>query len=99
MSVMKGNLGSEGRENNKMTLTLSTGYEVEINLKKPQPDLEHLARALMGEIIFPKLKKTLKSAKKRQKNPGWIPGLLAAKDEILELVHDMESADLRLLTI
>jgi hypothetical protein len=33
----------------KMTLALSTGYEVELDLMHARPGLEHLARALMGE--------------------------------------------------
>ena len=80
-----------------MTLTLSTGYEVELDLLDARPGLEHLARALMGEVMFPKLKRAIKAAEKRKAKAGWTPGLVAVRREILNIINKMENEELRLL--
>ena len=49
------------RSQYQIKLTLSTGCEVELDLWDARPGLEHLARALMGEVMYPKLKRELES--------------------------------------
>jgi len=88
-----------GNGGNKLTLTLSTGYEVELDLTDARPGLEHLARAMMGEVMFPKLKRAVKAAKKREGKAAWVSGLLAVKKETFKIINEMEPEDLRVLVI
>jgi hypothetical protein len=96
---MKPRKPTPGSPENKMTLTLSTGYDVELDLLDARPGLEHLARALMGKVMLPKLKRALKAAEKRKAKAGGTPRLLAVRKEILNIIDKMESEDLRLLVI
>jgi hypothetical protein len=84
---------------NKVTLTLSTGYEVEIDLLDARKGLEHLARALMCEIMYPKLKRSLKAGKKSNSRPGLPPGLEETAAEIAKIVRKCATSDLRTLVI
>ena len=84
---------------NKLTLRLSTGYEVGIDLLDARKGLEHLARALMGEIMFPNLKRSTRAAKKSKPKSGWITGLEAAAAEIRKIIHKCDTPDLRTLLI
>jgi hypothetical protein len=81
----------------KITLNHATGYEVEIDLLDARDGLTHLARALMGEIMFPKLRKSLKATRKSKSKIGWTLGIEAAAAEINRVVQKCNAPDLRAL--
>jgi hypothetical protein len=84
---------------NKLKLDLSTGYKLELDLTDARPGLEHPARALVGEIMFPKVKRSLTTANKRKKKPDLKPGRHAVKNEILKIIDGLDQENLRLLVI
>ena len=61
--------------------------------------LERLARALMGELTYRKLKRELESAEKCEAKAAGIAGLHEIDEEILKIVNRLGPQDLRLLVI
>jgi len=77
------------REKNKvpMTITLSTGYDVEFNLCEVNKGLLHLARALFGEIVIGTAKRTAKKADKF----SWDMAAKAVYEETAAIVKGMDT--------
>jgi len=75
-------------------ITLSTGYKVGIDVNNTAEGVRHLAHALMGEILVPRMKELLKESGRRKNKDPWPEGLDAAREELYRIIAEMSREDL-----
>jgi hypothetical protein len=82
-----GDPDGDGKNKDRVRLVLSTGYQVEIDFEDPEQGVQHLAKAILGEIFLDAPKKN-KAAEDQQNNSH--PVAVVVMDEIKGLTNRLD---------